>query len=77
MSLWVSYQCTHAEVASSMSASVRSGPARNGDPSDAFGLVEPNGCLCQGVVEGVTDDADRGRQPGQHQCFGEMYCGVL
>jgi transposase InsO family protein len=39
MSLLALYQCTHAEVASSMSASVRSGPLRNGEPSRTHSVL--------------------------------------
>jgi hypothetical protein len=37
ISVVVLYKCTHAEVASSRSVSVRSGPLRHGDEGDPFG----------------------------------------
>src|SRR5258706_1278721 len=54
----------------------RAVPERRPRP-DAFGLVQPDGRLRQGVVIGIPDGPDRTGQPGQHEGLGEPDRGVL
>jgi hypothetical protein len=60
MSRRVLYHWTQAEVISSRSARVRIGPCRNrGVDAEAFGLVQADRGLGEGVVVGVAHAADR------------------
>lgn len=66
MSRLVLYQCTQAEVASSRSARVWTGPFGNGDPPQVHSvLYSPMVVSAEGAVQRVPDGADRAGQPGE------------
>ena len=55
----------------------QAGPGAGPVVFDELGLVQPDGRFHQGVVQGVADGADRGRDAGVDERFGEGDRGVL
>lgn len=67
----VQYQCTPSAGMASTSLRPLSCPWRKGEfVSDAFGLVEPDGRLDEGVVIDITDRSDQWAQTVQLQGLG-------